>query len=69
MQNIQLFILKFSEYVNSIYVHICYNNITNDSKRKEYMTMKEELLNIIDTLTDNQILFVFTFLKRILGRG
>lgn len=29
---------------------------------------KTELLNLIDTLSDNQILFILTFLKRILGK-
>ena len=30
--------------------------------------MKEELLKIIDEMTENQILFTLTFLKRILGK-
>lgn len=29
---------------------------------------KTELLNLIETLSENQILFILTFLKRILGR-
>jgi hypothetical protein len=30
---------------------------------------KNELLKLIDTLSDNQILFFLTFLKRIVGKG
>ena len=30
---------------------------------------KTELLELIDTLSDSQILFILTFLKRILGEG
>lgn len=30
--------------------------------------MKKELLEIIEEMTDNQILFILTFLKRILGK-
>ena len=30
---------------------------------------KAELLKLIDTLSDNQILFILTFLKRILGKA
>lgn len=30
---------------------------------------KNELLELIDTLSDNQILFILTFLKRILGKN
>lgn len=30
---------------------------------------KTELLELIDTLSDNQILFILTFLKRILGKS
>lgn len=29
---------------------------------------KNELLKLIDTLSDNQILFFLTFLKRIIGK-
>lgn len=31
------------------------------------MGYKIELLNLIDTLSDNQILFILTFLKRLFG--
>jgi len=31
------------------------------------MDSKTELLKVIDTLSDNQILFILTFIKRILG--
>lgn len=30
---------------------------------------KKQLLKLIDTLTDNQILFILTFLNNILGRN
>lgn len=30
---------------------------------------KKQLIELIDTLSDNQILFILTFLKRILGRS
>ena len=30
---------------------------------------KKQLLNLIDTLNDNQILFILTFLKRMLGKN
>lgn len=30
---------------------------------------KTKLLELIDTLSDNQILFILTFLNRILGRS
>lgn len=30
--------------------------------------MKEKLLNLIDELTENQIIFIYTFLTRILGK-
>lgn len=30
---------------------------------------KKQLLNLIDTLNENQILFILTFLKRILGKN
>ena len=30
---------------------------------------KAELLKLIDTLSDNQILFLLTFLKKIIGKG
>ena len=33
------------------------------------MNNKKELLDLIDTLSDNQILFILTFLNRILGRN
>ncbi len=29
---------------------------------------KKELLELIDTLSENQIIFILTFLKKILGR-
>lgn len=29
---------------------------------------KKELIELIDTLNENQILFILTFLKRILGK-
>ena len=29
---------------------------------------KKQLLNLIETLSDNQILFILTFLKKILGK-
>lgn len=32
------------------------------------MNNKKELIDLIDTLSDNQILFILTFLKRILGK-
>ena len=31
--------------------------------------MKEETIKLLDTMTDNQILFIYTFLSRILGGG
>lgn len=33
------------------------------------MNERKQLLELIDTLSDNQILFILTFLNRILGRG
>ena len=30
---------------------------------------KKQLLNLIDTLNDNQIIFILTFLKRMLGKN
>lgn len=33
------------------------------------MSNKQQLLELIDTLSENQILFILTFLNRILGRG
>ena len=33
------------------------------------MNNKNELIKLIDTLSENQILFILTFLKRILGKS
>lgn len=35
---------------------------------KEKTDNKTQLLELINTLSDNQILFILTFLKRILGK-
>lgn len=56
-------VLNFVFIYNKSRTYVCVSEVYNMNENKK------QLLELIETLSDSQILFILTFLNRILGRS